>query len=94
MHLMKLKSLALSLLATGLLSTACLKEDHSDCYNIYKLVMSYKGDGKTEIFPEKINRVEMYVFDESDACISSTVLPDADVAARTTPKIAFCQFLS
>ena len=81
---MKLKFFALSLVVAGLFSTSCLKEDNSDCYNTYKLILSYHGDGDTEIFPEKINRVEMYVFDESDACISSTVLPDEDVAARTT----------
>lgn len=46
--------------------------------------MSYLGDGTSEIFPEKINRVEMYVFDESAVCVSSTVLPDKDVDARVT----------
>lgn len=81
---MKFRFLALSLMLAGLFSTSCLKEDHSDCYNTYKLILSYYGDGDTEIFPQKINRVEMYVFDESDACVSSGVLPAADVASRTT----------
>jgi len=81
---MKFKLLALSLSLAGLFSTSCLKEDYSDCYNTYKLILSYKGDGTTEIFPEKINRVEMYVFDEAGACVSSSVLPDEDVSSRTT----------
>lgn len=80
---MKLRFFALSLMVAGLFSTSCLKEDHSDCYNTYKLIMSYYGDGDTEIFPQKIGRVEMYVFDESDACVSSGVLPEGDVASRT-----------
>ena len=81
---MKSRLIALSLAMAGLFSTSCFQEDYSECYNIYKLEMSYKGDGTSEIFPEKINRVEMYVFDESVACVSSTVLPDKDVAARVT----------
>ena len=84
---MKFKFFALSLVAAGLFSTSCLKEDNSDCYNTYKLILSYHGDGDTEIFPEKINRVEMYVFDESAVCVSSRLLSDADVQARITKKL-------
>ncbi len=81
---MKNRLLAFLLILAGMLSTSCLQEDYSNCYRTYRLILSYLGDGTSEIFPEKINRVEMYVFDESNVCVSSKVLSDEDVAARST----------
>ena len=80
---MKYRILAFSLILAGLFSTSCLQEDYSACFRRYNLIFSYLGDGKTEIFKEKINKVEMYVFDQQNNCVSATTLSQAEVDSQT-----------
>lgn len=81
---MKLTKIVFCLLLLGGMSLgSCVREDFDGCYSKNKLLLSYKGDGTEEIFPEKICRVEMYVFDAENKCVNSTVLPQEQVANRT-----------
>lgn len=64
-------------------ATSCIREDLDDCLSTNKLLLSYKGDGTTKIFPDKICRVEMFVFDAENRCVNSSILPEEQVKGRT-----------
>ena len=80
---MKLTKLIFCLTLLAGASTSCIREDLDACLNTNKLLLSYKGDGTTEIFPEKICRVEMFVFDAENRCVNSSILPKEQVASQT-----------
>ena len=72
------------MLLIAALSASCVREDLEDCYSVNYLQFSYEGDGETEIFNDKINRVELYVFDQHNRFVNSKVVSDEDVARRKT----------
>lgn len=80
---MKYRLLAFSIMLAGLFSTSCLQEDYSACFRRYNVMLSYLGDGKKEIFSEKINKVEMYVFDQNSNCVIAQTLSDAEIESQT-----------
>ncbi len=88
---MKLTNFVFCLALFAGLTTSCNVREHlSDCVvdipgtsSTNKLILSYKGDGTTEIFPDKICRVELFIFDAENRCVNSTLLPDDQVANRT-----------
>lgn len=65
-------------------SGSCIKEDLSACRSTNELTLSYKGDGETEIFKDKVRRVEIFVFDSKGNLVYSGVLPQSDVDRAKT----------
>ena len=81
---MKLLKLAICILLLGGISASCTKEDHTDCYNTYRLDLRYNGDGTNDIFWQKITSVDMYVFDVNSNCVSSKRFSEEDMLAQGT----------
>ncbi len=87
---MKITNIAYGALLIGVLSIGCVREDLSDCVyddegtvSRHTLLLSYKGDGTTEIFNDKICCVELYVFDGNNQCVYSGELSSEEVASRS-----------
>lgn len=62
------------------LFTGCIMEDQSDCRRSFTLLFRYNGDGTTDIFPDKVTKVNLYVYStDSRALIRSYELNQADL---------------
>lgn len=48
------------------LSSGCIREDRSDCTCDVLLSFVYTGDGTSDIFPEKIDKVSLYAYSAGD----------------------------
>ena len=73
--------LGLSLVAVVLAS--CIREDLSECYSNNKLQLTYTGDDEdNDIFQQKIESVEMYIFDAAVECVYNRTLTDVELAQQ------------
>ena len=59
------------------LATGCIKEDLDSCDT--NLIFRYFGDGTKDIFPEKIEKVDLYVYSENGALIETIGLNQGDL---------------
>lgn len=59
------------------LATGCIKEDMEPCD--VNLIFRYLGDGTKDIFPEKIEKLDLYVYGESEALIETISLDQGDL---------------
>ena len=59
------------------LTTGCIKEDLDSCDT--NLIFRYFGDGTKDIFPEKIEKVDLYVYSENGALVETIGLDQGDL---------------
>lgn len=59
------------------LATGCIKEDLDSCDT--NLIFRYFVDGTKDIFPEKIEKVDLYVYSENGALIETIGLDQGDL---------------
>lgn len=64
---MKLK--LIYILSLIFLLSGCIKDDLENCYTY--LHFTYYGDGTTDIFPDKIGKVNLYVYDEGGTLVQT-----------------------
>ena len=74
------------LLAPVVLLASCIKEDYTDCERC-TLTFSYMGDGTWDIFPEKITRVSLYVFNSDDDLVQTKSIEQNDLKAFQGTKL-------
>lgn len=74
------------LLAPFVLLASCIKEDYTDCERC-TLTFSYMGDGTWDIFPEKITRVSLYVFNSDDDLVQTKSIEQNDLKAFQGTKL-------
>ena len=55
------------------LAGGCIRENMDDCKGKVTLRFRYVGDGTTDIFPEKIEHVTMYVYSIADGSLAYSI---------------------
>ena len=81
----KLLYLCLPIISFVLL-TGCIKEEYDDCERC-TLTFSYLGDGTSDIFPEKITDVSLYVFDANNRVVQTKRIEQNELKAFQGTKL-------
>jgi len=77
---MKQIKIIFTLLLGMSLFSGCIKDDLEDCIVEGKpLYFSYLGDINREIFPQKINEVNLYVYDQAESLVQTIILNKTDL---------------
>ena len=74
------------LLASVVLLASCIKENYEDCERC-TLTFSYTGDVTSDIFPEHITRVNLYVFDNEGRLVQTKLLEQNELKAFQGTKL-------
>jgi hypothetical protein len=64
-------------------AAGCVREDAAECDRAVTIRFSYTGDGDTEIFGEKIDKVDLYVFDQNHRVVLSRSLTPDELAGQS-----------
>ena len=75
-------------LTTTLLLSSCLRDDLSKCYT-NRIALSYHADGTTEVLPEYIKTVQLYIYDANSGALVERQDIDTDTPSDPTPIVNF-----
>ncbi len=76
----------ITILLLLVLATGCINDDMSECERTY-LYFSYKGDGVTQIFNQKIGKVNLYVFDSENHLVDTKLIDQNELITRQSTRI-------
>jgi hypothetical protein len=68
------------------LLSSCIKEKYDDCERC-TLTFSYLGDGTSDIFPEKITDVSLYVYDAAGVLVQTKHIEQNELKAFQGTKL-------
>ena len=71
------------LLLVVVLATSCIKENLDDCETPVTIYFQYKADGNENVLPNYINKIDLYVFDETNSIISTEQYGQDELTDRT-----------
>lgn len=63
-------------------ATSCIRENIDDCETPVTIDFLYFGDEVTDIFSERINRVDLFIYGEDGALVQTVACSESDLASK------------